>query len=46
MTNNLYDPWIPDGTNGKLDTPISADGIPEVGTRYLIPAREGRAVRM
>jgi len=36
----------PDGFNGTLTTPISSTGIPEYAQRYLIPAREGRAVRL
>lgn len=41
-----YDPAIPDGYNGTEKTPISAGGVPEPGQRYLIPARQGRAVRL
>ncbi len=36
----------PDGMNMTLTAPISRDGQPERGKRYLIPARQGRAVRM
>lgn len=36
----------PDGINATLTSPISWDGHPEHGKRYLIPARQGRAVRM
>ena len=34
------------GTNPSVDSPISADGTPELGRRYEIPARQGRAVRV
>lgn len=46
MTLNLYDPAQPDGTNATIDSPISPDGTPEIGVRYEIPARQGRAVRV
>ncbi len=36
----------PDGTNGTLGNPISADGRPTIGQTYVVPARQGRAVRM
>src|SRR5579859_5138298 len=36
----------PDGTNATLRSPISEDGYPEVSVRYLVPARQGRAVRL
>lgn len=35
-----------DGANGTLGAPISPDGTPEPGQRYLLPAREGRAVKL
>lgn len=41
-----YDPSRPDGTNDSVESPISKDGFPEIGKRYEIPARQGRAVRM
>ena len=36
----------PDGVNTTLTSPISSDGWPERGKRYLVPARQGRAVRL
>ena len=36
----------PDGVNATLTSPISWDGRPERGKKYLVPARQGRAVRM
>ena len=36
----------PVGWNGTLANPISRDGTPEPGTSYLLPARQGRAVRV
>lgn len=40
--------WInnsqPHGTNPTATSPISADGTPELGRRYIVPARQGRAV--
>jgi uncharacterized protein len=36
----------PCGTNPTLSSPISPDGTPEIGRRYTIPARQGRAVRL
>lgn len=41
-----YDIAIPDGYNGTECAPISDGGIPELGKRYMIPARQGRAVRV
>lgn len=41
-----YDIAIPDGYNGTESAPISDAGIPELGKRYVIPARQGRAVRV
>jgi uncharacterized protein YcgI (DUF1989 family) len=46
MTLSPYDPSKPDGTNDTANNPISEDGVPEVGKRYEIPARQGRAVCM
>lgn len=37
---------IPCGTNPTLNSPISADGTPEPGQLYEVPARQGRAVRL
>lgn len=34
------------GTNATLTSPISEDGYPEASVRYIIPARQGRAVRL
>lgn len=36
----------PLGSNATATSPISADGRPEPGRRYVVPAREGRAVRL
>lgn len=36
----------PDGVNATLHDSVSADGRPEVGRTYQIPARNGRAVRL
>ena len=36
----------PCGTNPTLHSPISPDGTPEIGRRYVLPARQGRAVRL
>jgi uncharacterized protein len=36
----------PCGTNATLTNPISADGTPELGRLYQVPARMGRAVRV
>lgn len=35
-----------DGRNPTIDSPISADGWPSLGTIYTVPARQGRAVRL
>jgi len=34
------------GTNATLREPISAEGLPEAGRNYVVPARCGRAVRL
>ncbi|KLU24042.1 aminomethyltransferase [Caballeronia mineralivorans PML1(12)] len=34
------------GENATLREPISADGTPEIGKTYTVPARNGRAVRV
>ena len=34
------------GRNATLQEPISADGTPEPGKTYTVPARCGRAVRV
>ena len=36
----------PLGSNPTAASPISPDGTPELGTRYTVPARQGRAVRV
>lgn len=36
----------PDGVNPTLGNPISPDGTPEIGRAYVVPARQGRAVRL
>ena len=46
MTISIYEPSVRDGTNPTLSSPISSDGKGIPGKRYLIPAREGRAVRL
>ena len=46
MQKEVYDPSIPDGQNSTIKEPISHDGIGEIGKRYIIPARQGRAVRL
>ncbi len=35
-----------DGVNATLHTPIAPEGWPRAGEPYLIPARQGRAVRL
>ena len=46
MTVPVYDPSKPDGTNSTIANAISSDGTGVPGERYLIPARQGRAIRM
>lgn len=41
-----FDPGQPDGTNRSMEIAISADGAPEPGKLYEIPARCGLAVRV
>lgn len=36
----------PAGTNATLNEPIAADGVPQPGLVYTVPARQGRAVRL
>ncbi|WP_282605919.1 urea carboxylase-associated family protein [Pelagibius sp. Alg239-R121] len=36
----------PDGSNPTAGNPISPDGVPQPGQDYLIPARQGRAMRL
>jgi uncharacterized protein YcgI (DUF1989 family) len=40
------DNGTPLGENPTATTPISRDGRPEPGRRYIVPARQGRAVRL
>ena len=40
------DNGTPLGGNATATSPISPDGSPELGRRYTVPAREGRAVRL
>lgn len=40
------DNGTPCGVNPTLHNPISADGWPEPGKAYVVPARQGRAVRL
>ncbi len=37
---------MPCGVNASLHEPISPDGTPELGKRYAVPGRQGRAVRV
>ncbi len=37
---------LSNGTNATLTSPVSQDGYPEASREYLIPARQGRAVRL
>ncbi|MGB1344129.1 MAG: hypothetical protein ACPH5I_01455 [Amylibacter sp.] len=46
MQKEVYDPSIPDGQNNTIKEPISYNGIGKIGKRYIIPARQGRAVRL
>lgn len=41
-----FDPATPEGRNASLESAISADGTPEPGQRYTVPARCGVAVRL
>lgn len=41
-----FDPAGPEGTNASLESAISADGTPEKGREYRVPARCGVAVRL
>lgn len=40
------DNGVPHGENATLHEPISADGRPVLGARYVVPARHARAVRL
>jgi len=51
MNTNVLEPALKDngepaGINDTLHQPISPDGTPELGKRYEVPARHGRAVRV
>ncbi len=46
IRENPGDNATPCGTNPTLHSPISADGTPEIGKRYVVAARQGRAVRL
>jgi uncharacterized protein YcgI (DUF1989 family) len=45
-SNDRCDNGEPDGTNATLTSPISTDGKALPGESYLVPARQGRAVRL
>jgi uncharacterized protein len=45
-TTPLQENSEPDGFNATLTTPISQDGRPDFARRYLIPACQGRGVRL
>ena len=42
----MFNPALPDGENGTLDAAISPDGTAHQGARYVVPARNGVAVRV
>ncbi|MGD1876454.1 MAG: DUF1989 domain-containing protein [Kiloniellaceae bacterium] len=44
--DNPGDNGTPCGVNGSLTNALSPDGTPELGRRYEVPARQGRAVRV
>ncbi len=44
--NELFTASEPNGINETLTSPISVDGRPALSTQYLVPARQGRAVRL
>jgi uncharacterized protein YcgI (DUF1989 family) len=46
IRENPGDNATPCGTNPTLHSPISPDGTPEIGKRYVVAARQGRAVRL
>lgn len=46
MNEPSYNVAVPDGTNASATDAISSDGQASPATRYLIPARQGRAVRL
>lgn len=46
MQLEAYNPSQPDGQNSTIEEPISHDGSGDIGKRYIIPARQGRAVRL
>lgn len=41
-----YQAAQPDGSNPTAETPVSPDGWPQLDQDYVIPARQGRAVRL
>jgi uncharacterized protein YcgI (DUF1989 family) len=45
-STSFADNGEPDGLNPSLEHPISADGWPELGRLYAVPARQGRALRL
>ena len=45
-TRFFADNGTPLGDNPTASSPIARDGTPEIGKRYTVPAREGRAVRL
>ncbi len=46
MDKFAYTPALPDGLNASATDAISPDGSPELGKQYVIPARQGRAIRL
>ena len=46
LYDNPADNATPCGINLTLSSPISQDGTPEIGRRYTVPARQGRAIRL
>ena len=46
MNKSTYNAAVPDGTNATVTDAFSPDGRGEPGRRYVIPARQGRAVRL
>ncbi|GAB4353950.1 MAG: urea carboxylase-associated family protein [Kiloniellaceae bacterium] len=46
ILDNPNDNATPCGVNGSLTNTLSPDGTPELGKRYAVPARQGRAVRV
>ena len=46
MNQSIYNATTPDGTNATASDAIAPNGRGEPGKRYVIPARQGRAVRL